>query len=258
MSETNTLRQYKDAQGACVRLERLVRDEPEWAANQIRHRDQIEQELNEANKSKRIMGCGYCGCEILNYQGPLPMDAEAAAQALDAFVKHDNECPRNPIRQERDALKAKMDRYAIDHPTICYTCATEQPDPRLAELEKQLAATMEDKANQGLTLVTLCDMVLGEDNPKRSDADLMRGVRGLINDVANHQPELCAEIRMERDHLKSQLTELQSITEDLRYCLAESTSAIANCGCVQCQKYQTALGRYHEWQEKQNRGIRER
>ena len=34
---------------------------------------------------------------------------------------------------------------------------------------------------QGLTLATLCDMVLGEDATERSDEDLIRAVRELIN-----------------------------------------------------------------------------
>ena len=41
-------RQYKDVAGNPVTLEWLVRNEPEWAANQIRHRDKIERELTQA------------------------------------------------------------------------------------------------------------------------------------------------------------------------------------------------------------------
>ena len=90
-----------------------------------------------------------------------------------------------------------------------------QLERELNEANAKLAATMEDKANQGLALVTLCDMVLGEDNPNRSDADLIRGVRGLINDVDNHQPELCAEVKMERDALKAECEELRQNTNDM-------------------------------------------
>lgn len=36
-------------------------------------------------------------------------------------------------------------------------------------------------AMQGLTLATLCDMVLGEDAPKRDDETLVRSVRVLLS-----------------------------------------------------------------------------
>lgn len=41
-------RQYKDVSGNPCSLSWLVRNEPEWAVNQIRHRDRIECELNAA------------------------------------------------------------------------------------------------------------------------------------------------------------------------------------------------------------------
>ena len=37
-------RQYKDVAGNPVTLDWLVRNEPEWAANQIRHRDKLDAE----------------------------------------------------------------------------------------------------------------------------------------------------------------------------------------------------------------------
>lgn len=40
-------RQYKDAFGTPCTLRWLVKNEPEWAANQIRHRDKLEAELKE-------------------------------------------------------------------------------------------------------------------------------------------------------------------------------------------------------------------
>ena len=43
-------RQYKDVAGNPVTLDWLVKNEPEWAANQIRHRDKIEGELHAANQ----------------------------------------------------------------------------------------------------------------------------------------------------------------------------------------------------------------
>jgi hypothetical protein len=42
-------RQYKDGDGKPSSLLWLVVHEPEWAVNQIRHRDRIERELNAAN-----------------------------------------------------------------------------------------------------------------------------------------------------------------------------------------------------------------
>ena len=39
-------------------------------------------------------------------------------------------------------------------------------------------------ADQALTLTTLCDMVLGEDAPKRDDDTLVRAVRVLLNNQA--------------------------------------------------------------------------
>lgn len=38
------VRQYKDVAGNPCSLEWLVRNEPEWAANQIRHRDKLDAE----------------------------------------------------------------------------------------------------------------------------------------------------------------------------------------------------------------------
>jgi hypothetical protein len=41
-------RQYKDVSGNPCTLDWLVNNEPEWAANQIRHRDKLETELAAA------------------------------------------------------------------------------------------------------------------------------------------------------------------------------------------------------------------
>ena len=41
-------RQYKDVSGNPCSLDWLVKNEPEWAANQIRHRDKLETELAAA------------------------------------------------------------------------------------------------------------------------------------------------------------------------------------------------------------------
>ena len=44
------LRQYKDAYGNPCDLLRLVKNEPGWAVNQIRHRDKLDSELAAANE----------------------------------------------------------------------------------------------------------------------------------------------------------------------------------------------------------------
>lgn len=46
-------RQYKDITGQPCSLEWLVKHEPEWASNQIRHRDKLSVELAEANEYAR-------------------------------------------------------------------------------------------------------------------------------------------------------------------------------------------------------------
>jgi len=40
-------RQYKDVAGNPVTLDWLVRNEPEWAANQIRHRDKLQADFDK-------------------------------------------------------------------------------------------------------------------------------------------------------------------------------------------------------------------
>lgn len=53
---TPETRQYKDVAGNPVTLDWLVRNEPAWAANQIRHRDRIERERDEALKWQKQFG----------------------------------------------------------------------------------------------------------------------------------------------------------------------------------------------------------
>ena len=43
-------RQYKDVAGNPCTLRWLVKNEPEWAENQIRHRDTLESELADASQ----------------------------------------------------------------------------------------------------------------------------------------------------------------------------------------------------------------
>lgn len=46
------------------------------------------------------------------------------------------------------------------------------------------------RAEMGLTLATLCDMVLGEDAADRSDAALIAGVRELLNTAKEYEDHL--------------------------------------------------------------------
>jgi hypothetical protein len=70
-------------------------------------------------------------------------------------------------------------------------------------------------AAQGLTLVTLCDMVMGEDAPDRSGQALIRATRKLMNDRDRWKAAYYAKeayndcLRWELNHLRRQLKELQ-------------------------------------------------
>ncbi len=48
---TPEARQYKNVAGNPVTLDWLVKNEPEWAVNQIRHRDKLERERDEARNT---------------------------------------------------------------------------------------------------------------------------------------------------------------------------------------------------------------
>jgi hypothetical protein len=48
-------RQYKDVSGNPCKLLWLVKNEPEWAESQIRNRDKIERELQEAQARIRLL-----------------------------------------------------------------------------------------------------------------------------------------------------------------------------------------------------------
>lgn len=51
-------RQYKDVAGNPVTLDWLTKNEPEWAANQIRHRDNLEAE-NKMLADALVKAAGY-------------------------------------------------------------------------------------------------------------------------------------------------------------------------------------------------------
>jgi HPt (histidine-containing phosphotransfer) domain-containing protein len=50
-----TPRKYYDPQGAECSLVKLVRMEPEWAANQIRNRDQLEQHVAQLQNALKCI-----------------------------------------------------------------------------------------------------------------------------------------------------------------------------------------------------------
>ena len=60
-------RQYKDVSGNPVTLDWLVKNEPEWAANQIRHLDKLEAKLEDAIKLLRFQEM-HKSAEILTDQ----------------------------------------------------------------------------------------------------------------------------------------------------------------------------------------------
>lgn len=66
-------RQYKDITGQPCSLDWLVKHEPEWAANQIRHRDKLSVELAEANEYARKLSIKVTdqGVEIQRLQATL-------------------------------------------------------------------------------------------------------------------------------------------------------------------------------------------
>ena len=75
-------RQYKDVAGNLVTLDWITRNEPEWAANQIRHRDTIEAELKELAtiiNEARDRALDEEACRPCRWLIELPMtDAEAS------------------------------------------------------------------------------------------------------------------------------------------------------------------------------------
>lgn len=61
VNETPTPRTYKDVSGNPCSLDWLAKNEPEWAANQIRHRDKLERELIELRRlaDKVSLDCDF-------------------------------------------------------------------------------------------------------------------------------------------------------------------------------------------------------
>jgi|GEM_PF-4543041 len=65
-TKTPNQRQYKDVSGNPCSLDWLVKNEPEWAANQIRHRDALQSRLTELEAivfGHPLISNGNCKCE---------------------------------------------------------------------------------------------------------------------------------------------------------------------------------------------------
>lgn len=75
MSDTQ-LRQYMDSEGKPIGLLRLVKMEPEWACNQIRHRDKLESE-RDALKQNRDEWRNLATMLIQLQSGEFPAGGEA-------------------------------------------------------------------------------------------------------------------------------------------------------------------------------------
>lgn len=104
-------RQYKDVAGNPVTLDWLVRNEPEWAANQIRHRDKLESELKQ-NSGEVIVAVPMTLNEALvllktqvkDFPHPLPHNFQY--KQWDLMLE-------NLEQLEREVLKAKRCLSAI-------------------------------------------------------------------------------------------------------------------------------------------------
>lgn len=56
----------------------------------------------------RVIGCGYCGETLWEYQGTFPPSEEALAEAVAAFETHDRMCPKNPLAAENARLRGLL------------------------------------------------------------------------------------------------------------------------------------------------------
>ena len=78
-------RQYKDVAGNPVTLDWLVKNEPEWAANQIRHRDTLEAELRQ-ERLDRAAACATLTKDC-NLRGEIIRELRKDGERLDAAAQ---------------------------------------------------------------------------------------------------------------------------------------------------------------------------
>ena len=77
----STKRTYKDANGNNCPLLHLIKQEPEWAENQILHRDKLETELAEVTKERDALKHAL-----------IELEAAAEAYAADQSRASDSRC----------------------------------------------------------------------------------------------------------------------------------------------------------------------
>jgi hypothetical protein len=82
-----------------------------------------------------------------------------------------------------------------------------------SDIEFELTKFKTKSAVQGLTLVTLCYMVLGEDALDQSDDKLVRGVRELLCERDVLRAEL-AKANSDGENLHAMVRELQAVSSD--------------------------------------------
>ena len=121
-------RQYKDVAGNPVTLDWLVRNEPEWAANQIRHRDTLEAELRQEQRNRAAAcatltkDCNLRGKYIRQLREAIIKMPNACTCTTTACVfGHDEKCP---AKIQADALKLDVD--------VAESANAEVSDPRRA------------------------------------------------------------------------------------------------------------------------------
>ena len=101
--------QYKDIAGNPVTLNQLVRLEPEWAANQIRHRDKLSCENERLRKWSEQAHAALQGAEVLvnNY-------AEAKVTLADSdqygiLTPNQAQCIRTGFLDNNDNVQAILE-----------------------------------------------------------------------------------------------------------------------------------------------------
>jgi hypothetical protein len=111
-------RQYKDVSGNPVTLDWLVRNEPEWAANQIRHRDKLETELHAANQAASDNADWF---DALVRDVSATLKCEAKPTAILEMAKLHAECvfsqPRRIQLSRKKGWKLPPNTVVVSRPT---------------------------------------------------------------------------------------------------------------------------------------------
>lgn len=83
------------------------------------------------------------------------------------------------------ASRRALDVLRESRPRVLYPEPVERHHRPRLELEQELAAARAQAADAGLTLATLCDLILGENADDRSDDALVRAVGLLLRDLVS-------------------------------------------------------------------------